>query len=45
MYAEGLAQIGRYQEAQRAVAEAIRTAHDTPNAAYPSMAESTKVET
>jgi len=44
MYAEGLAQIGRYQEAQRAVAEAIRTAHDTPNAPYPSMAESTKVE-
>ena len=30
MYAEGLAQIGRYQEAQRAVEEAIRTAHDTP---------------
>jgi CHAT domain-containing protein len=44
MYAEGLAQIGRYQEAQRAVAEAIRTAHDTPHAPYPSMAESTKVE-
>jgi hypothetical protein len=41
MYAEGLAQIGRYQEAQRAVAEAIRTAHGTPNAPYPSVAEST----
>jgi tetratricopeptide (TPR) repeat protein len=44
MYAEGLAQIGRFQEAQRAVEEAIRTAHDTPNAPYPSMAEGTKVE-
>jgi tetratricopeptide (TPR) repeat protein len=43
MYAEGLAQIGRYQEAQRAVEEAIRTAHDTPNAPYPAWRRAPKL--
>jgi tetratricopeptide (TPR) repeat protein len=44
VYAEGLAQIGRYPEAQGAVKEAIRTAQSTPGAPYPSIAKSTEVE-
>ncbi len=44
VYAEGLAHIGRYAEAQEAVKEAIRTANNTSGAPYPSMAKSTEVE-
>jgi tetratricopeptide (TPR) repeat protein len=44
LYAEGLIRLGRYDEAQKPIREAIQLASRTPGAAYPSMAKSSLVE-
>jgi CHAT domain-containing protein len=44
LYAEGLIRLGRYDEAQKPIQEAIQLASRTPGAAYPSMAKSSLVE-